>query len=518
MHLLPTARSAAAHHLCPNTGSPSGPFDIQTYEALDYRESYARALELAGYNLVSPENAGFALPGIETGLRNGPQGVAVPYVPPVILKSIAYLESGWAQASYTPLVDYGETGPVLASHDCGYGVMQVTTGMQNISGVPNLDQAMIGTHYAFNMVRGARILADKWNMSPEYRPAVGDRNPNLIENWYYAIWGYNGFAYSNHPLNPAYQTTRVQYSCGTADDGYGHDRTQYPYQELVLGCVQRPPFRAGSQLWPPQDVHLPELTEATFAVPLSLENWNPCSYNLNCAAMDMPTPNTWHTDATVLNVTRDQILGTPTMSLSSGGANVSLDSTTTATTVGFDVINAGTGVLGYQALSDSSWLKVSPAAGVALGSDLGARNGAITVTVNATGMTPGNYTAHVTLSSRYVANPPSTFTVNLTMGTPAPTPAHDGKWGDNNCTQAPPDPVDSLLTLRHDAGLDANTQGCPGIGAELHIATVFIWGDVDCNGQVNPVDSLKILRFDAAMGVQQEPGCPAMGAAIVFPG
>ena len=61
----------------------------------------------------------------------------VTLIPPVLLKAIAWIESGWAQASYDPPVQYGQVGPVLSSHDCGYGIMQVTSGMQNVSGVPN---------------------------------------------------------------------------------------------------------------------------------------------------------------------------------------------------------------------------------------------------------------------------------------------------------------------------------------------------------------------------------------------
>ena len=58
-------------------------------------------------------------------------------------------------------VHYGALGPTLVSHDCGYGITQVTTGMQNISGVPNVEQSMIGGHYAFNIARGAQILVDE---------------------------------------------------------------------------------------------------------------------------------------------------------------------------------------------------------------------------------------------------------------------------------------------------------------------------------------------------------------------
>ncbi|MCH8052390.1 MAG: hypothetical protein IIC86_10280, partial [Chloroflexi bacterium] len=193
LHLLSSGSPASASHLCSSTGSPFGPFDIESYEAADYRDVYARTFELAAFNQLFPEHDGFAMSELESGQRADGSGQKVdPYIPPVILKSIGYLESGWAQASYSPLVQYGEIGPVLSSHDCGYGLMQITSGMQNISSVPNLDQAMIGSHFGFNIARGAAILAGKWNFSPEVRPIVGARDPTLIEDWYYAIWGYNG--------------------------------------------------------------------------------------------------------------------------------------------------------------------------------------------------------------------------------------------------------------------------------------------------------------------------------------
>jgi hypothetical protein len=234
----------------------------------------------------------------------------------VILKAIAWMESGWAQASYDPLVQYGEVGPALVSHDCGYGIMQVTSGMQNVTGVPNLDQAMIGGHYGFNIARGARILADKWNLAPEFRPVVGNRDPHLVENWYYALWGYNGFAFKNHPLNPAYDPNRVSYSCGPDGDGFGHNAGGYPYQELVLGCAAHPPSRQGIPLWDPVEVHLPELYDPQFAGPLNTANWDPCSSSLACEAMDMPTPNANHTDPAVPGVTRSEVLGLPALQVS----------------------------------------------------------------------------------------------------------------------------------------------------------------------------------------------------------
>src|SRR6266581_2138175 len=314
IHSAPAAR--ASGELCAATGSPFGPFDLQTYEAADYRYSYGHAMELAGYNQLFPQFPGFAVASLESGGRGAGSGQPGPaYIPPVLLKAIGWIESGWAQGSYDPLVQYGQVGPVLVSADCGYGIMQITSGMQNVSGIPNLEQAMTGSHFAFNIARGASLLADKWNLAPEARPLVGNRDPSIIENWYYALWGYNGFVYKNHPLNPAYDPARPPFSCGPDGDGLGHDRTKYPYQELILGCVAHPPMRGGVLLWQPQGISLPGLSDPAFAGPLSLSNWNACSYSQQCASMDLPTPG-GHIDSTSVTVSRDQVLGLPALGVS----------------------------------------------------------------------------------------------------------------------------------------------------------------------------------------------------------
>ena len=88
-------------------------------------------------------------------------------------------------------------------------------------------------------------------------------------------------------------------------------------------------------------------------------------------------------------------------------------------------------------------------------------------------------------------------------------------WGDHDCSGSS-DPVDSLLTLRHDAGLSAATGDCPPLGSIVDVseASPHPWGDVDCGGDVTPVDSLKILRSDVGLGIQQGAGCPSIGAEI----
>jgi hypothetical protein len=87
-------------------------------------------------------------------------------------------------------------------------------------------------------------------------------------------------------------------------------------------------------------------------------------------------------------------------------------------------------------------------------------------------------------------------------------------WGDDDC-QNGPNPVDSLLTLRFDAGLSANTCFEMGTTYEIASASPHPWGDVDCSGGVDPVDSLKLLRFDAGLSVAQAEDCPLIGSDVL---
>lgn len=88
-------------------------------------------------------------------------------------------------------------------------------------------------------------------------------------------------------------------------------------------------------------------------------------------------------------------------------------------------------------------------------------------------------------------------------------------WGDDNCSGSA-DPVDSLLTLRFDAGLSTSTGECPGMGEAVDIinASVHSWGDVDCSGSIDPIDSLKLLRSDAGLSVSQTGNCPLIGSEV----
>ncbi len=467
---------AGATHLCGETGSTMGPFNVMAYDAKDYRSVYNETFNLAGGDKLFPGDPYFALPPLETGARPGvtplattasatptptsaeaeaaaaeasasktPTGTATatasptatasrtatatpapsstpfppvgpgftaPYIPPSLLKAIGWIESSWAQAAYN--VPYGSVGPALISHDCGYGIMQVTSGMENTTGAPTREQLMVASHYAYNIARGARTLADKWNLSPEYRPLVGDRNPQAIEDWYYAVWSYNGFAFQNHPLNPNLPAwPRTSYSCGPSDDGFSHDRSQYPYQELVYGCMAHPPQPDGAPLWPAQQANLPDLALVEFADPLNVENFV-CDTTDDCfTRMDMPRPAGAHQDPTATGGDRAKVIGAPALEVSTTAVDIMARPDTPSEPQKVTVTNSGSGVLVWTITPSVPWLQVSAPSGVALGSDLGGVGSSLTVQANMAGLPRGRYVAQLTLEAPYAAGNPKVVTVTV---------------------------------------------------------------------------------------------------------
>jgi hypothetical protein len=176
--------------------------------------------------------AGKPLPPASTHVRT---------FPPSILKAIGWVESNWHQ--FTP------QGKPLLSPDFGYGIMQITSGMDGAfgrlhGGIDEASQSSIASDYQFNVAYGARILAQKWASTP--RIGIGDTS--TVEDWYYALWAYNGWGWVNNPNNPRF--ARI----GTP----ATDPASYPYQERVLYLVAHPPRdAAGNPLWNAVPISLP---------------------------------------------------------------------------------------------------------------------------------------------------------------------------------------------------------------------------------------------------------------------
>jgi len=438
-----------------------------TYEGPKDRSLYRNAAELAAFNMLLPGDTYFGLPPLEAGLRGSRTTSATASIPPVLLKSIAWIESSFTQASQQ--VPFEAIGPALVSFDCGHGIMQVTSGMTSPlgeRGYPSPQQALVATHFAYNIARGAAILADKWNSAPEHRPIAGTDtggDPAIIENWYFAVWSYNGFTgpganRSNHPMDPIYGTwPRVSYSCGPTSDGLGHNRGNYPFQELIFGCASHPPQVDGVNLWTAQPVDLPDLNDPRWREPLKLENFvypydkmdiptprqpsggyhpatpgvtptpyptgyvppTPFSYPF---AVPTPTPRptspatpqaspassgvVGHRDPTQRPPTslRATMFGTPGLSVSTSAIRISYSPETGAGSTTLTIKNTGTGILSWLAIPSAPWVVASPMAGVAAGPDLSCapsspceRTATLTISVDPTRLPPGTNQATLTI-------------------------------------------------------------------------------------------------------------------------
>ena len=108
-------------------------------------------------------------------------------IPPVLLKAIAWQESGWRQ--------FNPDGSVLMGGDkIGIGIMQISD--YNASDPTQATYInKLKTDYDFNIAEGARVLNQKWRTVPK----IGDGDRNKLENWYFAVMAYNSWADRNNP-------------------------------------------------------------------------------------------------------------------------------------------------------------------------------------------------------------------------------------------------------------------------------------------------------------------------------
>lgn len=226
----------------------------------------------AGTNRLG--NNGPSLPRINAGY---PQFQPIdPYVPCILLKAIGWTEStGWKQFN----ANYGQTGSTIISFDCGYGIMQITSGMGGGSG---FDPARVAADPTYNIGTGAQNLITKWNSISQ---SIGDNNPYVVEDWYYAVWAYNSFSNINNPNNSQYPINRSPWQC----DNNSSTRSDYPYQELVWGCAANPPndpTLPNKKLWVATPLTLPQRSLITNPPPAHIDT--PLPSHRSCSATYIP--------------------------------------------------------------------------------------------------------------------------------------------------------------------------------------------------------------------------------------
>jgi S-layer homology domain/Transglycosylase SLT domain len=119
-------------------------------------------------------------------------------IPGEILKAMAYVETGMKQ--------FDENGNPIVTSDGGIGIMQVTLTDEEMR-ARNIDKEKLLYDTAYNIDIGAQILKEKWNWAGTRIPKINDQNPDIIENWYFAVMAYNGLSKRNDPNLPHDQKT-----------------------------------------------------------------------------------------------------------------------------------------------------------------------------------------------------------------------------------------------------------------------------------------------------------------------
>ncbi|MFE3858404.1 hypothetical protein ACFXPN_45650 [Streptomyces griseorubiginosus] len=197
-------------------------------------------------------------------------------VPAQVMLGILAQESNFKQASWhsvpgdggNPLTGdyYGNADsihyyPNNGAADCGYGIAQVTAGMNEAKPDPyEPTQAYaIATDYAANIAAGLQILSKTWNELKGLGMNVNTGNSAYVENWFMALWGYNSGVYSdtsanggqvglgwfNNPANPIYRADRLPFLRASYDDA-SHP-ADWPYEEKVMGWIETPQMTYNAQ-------------------------------------------------------------------------------------------------------------------------------------------------------------------------------------------------------------------------------------------------------------------------------
>ncbi len=128
-------------------------------------------------------------------------------IPSVILKSIARVESIYQQFRPDGKVFRGSSGEI--------GLMQI----YNKYGYYDSNRLKYDIDY--NIEISAEILLQKWANYGQ----IGNMDPNILENWYFALWAYNGWSSVNNPNTGKKKNTYQELIYMVAEEDYGQKIT-----------------------------------------------------------------------------------------------------------------------------------------------------------------------------------------------------------------------------------------------------------------------------------------------------
>ncbi|MCG1024831.1 cell wall-binding repeat-containing protein [Dehalobacter sp.] len=188
-------------------------------------------------------------------------------IPSVLLKTIAYCESGWRQFDQNGEVVTGSTD---GTSNPALGIMQVTS--YDPGDTEKVNKLKYDIDY--NISRGAELLNEKWQMVPK----IGDGDRNKLENWYFALWAYHGWLAYNNPNNAAargevaYQDAIIRKAATAYFPGIvvPVQITPVPAELLPLGTLP-----SSSQIWnTPEPYTLGDLTSRTVGTTTRISGQN----------------------------------------------------------------------------------------------------------------------------------------------------------------------------------------------------------------------------------------------------
>ena len=149
-----------------------------------------------------PVLAAFDQKSYEHGIGEKIEDKANEYnIPPVLLKAVVWMESGWKQyktdpTTGQPLLDQ----PLIGVDGLGIGIMQISS----YDPIDKVTVDRLKNDVDYNLEVGCQILNQKWRANPK----IGNGDRDVLENWYFAVWGYNSWCSSN---NPNFNTDKSSY-------------------------------------------------------------------------------------------------------------------------------------------------------------------------------------------------------------------------------------------------------------------------------------------------------------------
>jgi len=168
----------------------------------------------------------------------------------------------YGTAAATGTADNPDVVPDYDASDCGYGIGQVTDEMSSLdsSQLSTADATAVATDYAANIAASVQILSKTWNQLATMSPAllVNGGDPNYIENWFLAIWGYNsgvypqadasanggyGVGWYNNPANPQYPADRAMFNDNVTTSNDAAQPQLWSYEEKVMGWIEHPQIK-----------------------------------------------------------------------------------------------------------------------------------------------------------------------------------------------------------------------------------------------------------------------------------